>query len=575
MPFTKSASTILSSGGDVVASDLTVDGTTVTVDETNNRLGVNTDAPLGTVGIDGDLFFQPTAISTSHIYTNGSLDIRCADNMKIATDGADSVRIGRANTDACKVFIRSGGDNSLVVTDSKVGIGMEDPSEALEVDGDIQLSPTAISTAHIKTAGSLDVRASANIKIGTDGADSVKIGRTNTTAAKVHIRSGGDNSLVVTDSKVGIGTDAPTAALEVSGALKVTNVTAGAWEASDVAILHGGTGASTAGDARANLGVAIGSDVQAYDADLDALSGCQSGGAAALAALTSTEIEILDGATLSTTELNYVDGVTSAIQTQLDSKGAVAGSSSIVTVGTVTAGTWNGTAIASAYLDADTAHLSGTQTFTGAKTFSDDVVISGTTPQLTIGDGDAEDSMLVFDGNAADFRIGIDDGTDTLEIGKGSAHGTTAVIKVDSSTNCQVMHNTAVADGEYSGELAMFTAGEDLTQGEVVYLKSDGKVWKAVATASATSRAIAMCVAPVSADSMGPFLIRGFARFDSEFPTYTAGQTLYTPEAETSGKNVPENAAPDTDGDYVQIIGYALSGDSVFMHFNSTVVEVA
>ena len=34
----------------------------------------------------------------------------------------------------------------------------------------------------------------------------------------------------------------------------------------------------------------------------------------------STELNILDGATLSTTELNYVDGVTSAIQTQLDDK---------------------------------------------------------------------------------------------------------------------------------------------------------------------------------------------------------------------------------------------------------------
>src|SRR5690606_34503943 len=33
-----------------------------------------------------------------------------------------------------------------------------------------------------------------------------------------------------------------------------------------------------------------------------------------------SELNILDGATLSTTELNYVDGVTSAIQTQLDSK---------------------------------------------------------------------------------------------------------------------------------------------------------------------------------------------------------------------------------------------------------------
>lgn len=35
---------------------------------------------------------------------------------------------------------------------------------------------------------------------------------------------------------------------------------------------------------------------------------------------THTELNILDGATLSTTELNYVDGVTSAIQTQLNAK---------------------------------------------------------------------------------------------------------------------------------------------------------------------------------------------------------------------------------------------------------------
>ena len=44
-------------------------------------------------------------------------------------------------------------------------------------------------------------------------------------------------------------------------------------------------------------------------------------------------------------------------------------STNITSVGTINTGVWNGTAIASAYLDADTAHLSTTQTFTGAKTF--------------------------------------------------------------------------------------------------------------------------------------------------------------------------------------------------------------
>lgn len=193
----------------------------------------------------------------------------------------------------------------------------------------------------------------------------------------------------------------------------------------------------------------------------------------------------------------------------------------------------------------------------------------------TIGDGTAEDSYLKFDGNAVDFRIGIDDGTDTLEIGKGGAHGTTPAIKVDSNVNIQILHNSAVADGEFSGDLTIYQAGEDLTAGEVVYFKSDGKVWKAVATAAATSRAVAMCTASVSADAMGVFLLKGFARFNSEFPTWTIGGVLYTPEAETSSKNVPEQAAPDSDGDFVQILGYAISGDAVYFCPDSTVVEVA
>lgn len=84
-----------------------------------------------------------------------------------------------------------------------------------------------------------------------------------------------------------------------------------------LAIADGGTGATDAGTARTNLGLAIGTDVQAYDADLATLSGMQAGAATALALLTATEIGILDGATVTTAELNIIDGSTTATATTL------------------------------------------------------------------------------------------------------------------------------------------------------------------------------------------------------------------------------------------------------------------
>jgi len=64
------------------------------------------------------------------------------------------------------------------------------------------------------------------------------------------------------------------------------------------------------------------------------------------------------------------------------------GSSNVTTLGTIGTGTWQGTVIASAYLDADTVHLTGTQTFTGRKTFTE-TVVSGGDRSVTPGDGAA------------------------------------------------------------------------------------------------------------------------------------------------------------------------------------------
>ena len=55
----------------------------------------------------------------------------------------------------------------------------------------------------------------------------------------------------------------------------------------------------------------------------------------------------------------------------------------ITAVGTIGTGVWQGTRISSTYLDADTAHLSETQTFTGAKTFSENISVDSVKIEVT------------------------------------------------------------------------------------------------------------------------------------------------------------------------------------------------
>ena len=77
--------------------------------------------------------------------------------------------------------------------------------------------------------------------------------------------------------------------------------------------------------------------------------------------------------------------------------------------------------------------------------------------KLTIGDATAEDTLLVFDGNAADWRMGIDDGTDVLEIGVGAAHGTTTAIGVNANAQTQVL---AAFAANVAGTFGTFADGD-------------------------------------------------------------------------------------------------------------------
>ena len=86
-----------------------------------------------------------------------------------------------------------------------------------------------------------------------------------------------------------------------------------------LAVGDGGTGSTSASGARTNLGLVIGTDVEPHSDKLTELATMNQNTASSLADLTNTEVQILDGATVTTAQLNRLDA-TSSVQTQLDGK---------------------------------------------------------------------------------------------------------------------------------------------------------------------------------------------------------------------------------------------------------------
>ena len=113
------------------------------------------------------------------------------------------------------------------------------------------------------------------------------------------------------------------------------------------------------------------------------------------------------------TQLTIANGGTNATTATaaLSNLGAspLAGSSSITTLGTITTGVWNGSVISSAYLDADTAHLSTDQTFTGDLTFSGLCIFDNdTSPAVKIISDDFAEGLQIHrnhSSNAAGIKF--------------------------------------------------------------------------------------------------------------------------------------------------------------------------
>ena len=87
-------------------------------------------------------------------------------------------------------------------------------------------------------------------------------------------------------------------------------------------------------------------------------------------------------------------------------------------------------------------------------------------PNLRIGNAAAEDTAIVFDGNAQDFYIGLDDSADDLIIGLGSTVGTTPIISVDENKDVAIPDGgLTITTDDNTNQLTLISTDADANAG--------------------------------------------------------------------------------------------------------------
>jgi hypothetical protein len=302
-------------GAVIIGGDLTVNGTTTTVhsttvsvDDKNIELGAVSGVPTDAGADGGGITLKGTTdktfnwVDATDAWTASEhLDLASGKSFFInGTNVLSSTALGAGVTSSSLTTVGtiSGG----TWQGSTVGVAYGGTGQNSFTDGQLLIGN---STGNTLSKSTLTAGSGVSITNG-NGTITINASGANFTAGDGLDLVGSELSL---DLKANGGLVIESTELAVDlGASAITGT---------LAIADGGTGATTASGVRAALDLEVGIDLQAWDADLDTLSGMQTGAATALALLTSAEVAILDGALVTTAELNIIDGSTTATATTL------------------------------------------------------------------------------------------------------------------------------------------------------------------------------------------------------------------------------------------------------------------
>lgn len=242
------------------------------------------------IGAPGDLAVQVDTNSVGDIFadtTNGltykagsivDADINSAADItrtKLATGGADHVLIndgvGEIASEA-QLAITRGGTGAATASDARDNLGLTIGTDVQawdpQLDDIAALTPTDSNVivgdgANWVAESGATARASLGLTIGTD------VQAWDTQLDDIAALTPTDGNVIVGDGANWVAESGDTARTSLGLGSGDSPTFNGLTITSDLAITEGGTGASTASDARDNLGLTIGTNVQAWDAQLD------------------------------------------------------------------------------------------------------------------------------------------------------------------------------------------------------------------------------------------------------------------------------------------------------------------